>query len=227
MQKQIKFTARKNNRLAIVLVLLASLFQTVNAQIIRSKTQTIKTQKKPVVFKGAGIRQKIPQAEQPGQERIVRSLTTAEKTAVLKEAMSAGSVAVNNSNFSALPYAELSARSPYAADRGYLIFWGLLTVNPKIPSISFINGGLYEGVEIVIKPDQPGKWYLIDCKVGGEGSAPFFITGPDGNKAEFSNFADGHLQSFLVSQNTDWQWFFIHRQSGWKFYSCEVTTPAQ
>lgn len=203
------------------------LCQLAAAQIIRpSPTPQVSTsvKKKTVVFKGMGITRSTPLSVRLSRQANPRSLSSAEKTAVLKEAMLASGVAVRNENFTSQAYAVLSAQTPFAADRGYLVFWGKLTTNSSAanPVIAFIDGG-YDGIEIFIKPDQAGKWYLIDCKVSGEGTAPFYMAGPDGNTTEFSSFADGHLQSFLVSQNTNWQSFYIHRNTAWKFFSCEVT----
>jgi hypothetical protein len=231
MNSQIKFTPHQKRLLPLIFVLLAivlllGLVQTTAAQIVRTRpTPPVKTtvQKKTVVFKGMGVSQKRPLTAQLNLQKTPRSLSAAEKTAALKEAMSANGIAVKDTNFTARPYAVLSAQTPYVADRGYLIYWGLLTANSSRPGISFIKGG-YDGLEIFIKPDRAGRWFMLDCKVSASGSVPLRVTGPDGNTTEFANFADGHLLTFMVSQNTEWQQFYIQRNDAWGLDSCEVTT---
>ena len=242
MNSQIKFTMHKNQYLVLILILLAGfmlfgLCQTSSAQIIRTKPPLVKTtptpQRKTMVFKGTGVRQRSPEVAKFGQQ-IPKSLTMTEKSTALKAVMLANGGVIKNENFSVETYVTLNSQTPYVAGKGNLSYVGHFWVDPLslegwvIGDTNFL--GVFESsvIKVFIKPDQPGRWFMIDCKVVPRtGGLPFRLTGPDGSATEIPYPADGHLKTFMVSENTEWQKFTIENSFVWRLYSCEVTTPAQ
>jgi hypothetical protein len=245
MNRQFKFTTCKNQYLVLIILLLTGLMmfglgQTSSAQIIRIKPTptpqvraTPPAQRNAMVFKGTGALQKNPELARFG-EQIPKSLTAEEKSAALREVMLANRVVIRNNNFPVQTYVMLNSQTPYVAGKGNLSYVGSVWVDPLslegwvIGDTNFL--GVFSGkIKFFIKPDQIGRWFMIDCKVvprttGGE---PFHLTGPDGNTTEIAYPADGHLKTFMVSQNTEWQKFTLERNDVFRLYSCEVTTPAQ
>jgi hypothetical protein len=242
MKKPIKFTTYKIQYLVSITLLsigltMFGLDQMSSAQIIRTKPtppqvrRTPPLQGKTMVFKGTGVLQKNPELAKFGQQ-IPKSLTAAEKSAALREVMLANQIVFKNENFSVQTYVILNSQTPYVAGKGNLSYVGSVWADPLslegwiIGDTNFL--GVFSGkIKIFIKPDQAGRWFMIDCKVVPRtGGVPFRLTGPDGNTTEIAYPADGHLKTFMVSQNTEWQKFTLERNDVFRLYSCEATTPA-
>lgn len=242
MKRRIKL--HENKPLVLVLLtgaLLLGLCQTISAQIIRTNPQvkptppqirpTRQTKKNIPIFKGTGASPTDPETNKFGQEQqIPRTLSFAEKSAALKEVMLAKGVLVKEGeNFTVQTYVTLSSQTPFVTEKGNLSYYGEAWVDPLgllfgEPNSLVIWSGF---VRIYVKPDQVGRWYMLDCKVTGWQGKPFHLIGPDGNATEIAFPEDGHLQAFMVSQNTQWQKFTIKRDDAWRLVLCEVSTPSQ
>jgi hypothetical protein len=222
-------TNKLKNLFSVWLIALAVLMicpLTANSQIIRKKPPTVITQTKPV-FKGTSVLRRRPDQDKPVQTWTPKSLSTAEKSAVLRDAMTAnGTAAVNGDNFTVEKYAVLNGKTQFVENRAFLVLQGKVWLNPLANYFSVWEGEL----RIYVKPDKINGWYLLDCNVHGYGSTsfinfPFEITGPDGKTEKVSNSGDDHLQMFMISKNTEWQMFSIKRKGEYQLASCEVSTP--
>ncbi len=213
-----------NKGVGIVILLVSltvvALSQAMSAQIIRSNQ--LPAVQKIVVFKGTGIRHKRTIAEPSLARQTVKVLSRAERSALIRDVMLANG-AVANASSSAASYASLSASTPFVSNRAYLVSWGTVTTNPVTPGIAF-HKGLDDGLEVFIKPEAAGQWFMVECQVHGFGSAAFMIAGPDGSKTEIANAGGAaNLQLMMVSQDAQWQEFYIHRNSPWNLKACEIS----
>lgn len=198
---------------------------TANSQVVRKTPSTVIKQPKPV-FMGTSILRKRPEQDKPEQKWTPKSLSTTEKTAVLREAMIANGVAVNGNNFTAEKYAVLNGKTQFVENRAFLVVQGRVWLNSMADYFSIWEGEL----RVYIKPDKINGWYLLDCNVHGSGSTsfinfPYEITGPDGKTEKVSNFGDDHLQMFMIAKNTEWQMFSIKRKGEYQLASCEISMP--
>jgi hypothetical protein len=243
MKKQNKYTSNKIQYSIPILVLLAGSFllclvQPASAQIIRTNPPVAKPTppppKKPMVLKAAG--EIKPNAE----IGIIRNLpppgalTNTEKQALFSEAI--GLIRPLEAAL-VIPYALLTPRTPYVAERAEIEFYNLYNISTRYNVALFVytsTSGFMGGKSVFlvrVKPAKKDQWFLVDCSVGvqPDQNRTFKISGAGGGVMEQTVSGAAHLQMFFQAEGNDWH--TIHFETGpaatlertWVLYSCEVT----
>lgn len=193
----------------------------VSAQIVRTKTPVRKT----YIFKGNSVAREEPEVAKFRKFAPPPELNEVNQSALFSEVLKANGVALKEG--ASLPtetYAVLSNRNPYYINKAGLDFFKALKVD------SLIGAGVFDagkfGFDVNLKPDHPGKWFMISCGINTGPKSVFSIAGPDGSSYETILDGSGYLNLYLHSQNTEWQKLKIRRVDDgyWSLISCRITT---
>ncbi len=215
--------------IATALVITGS--QTLFGQVTRTKPAAGVIQTKRV-FKGNGVSKPTVNADALNRANLPADLTNSQLSKALGDVMILNGFPRKEKD--PLPienYATISVQNPYIKDKVLVELTRARYVSPTVPKVEFIDG---DGIlDFYSKPDQAGKWFMISCKVYAASSTKYTIQGPDGSidemKADIlpNNQGKYLINTFMISQNTEWQHFQIKAEFWWTFYSCSVTTPGK
>lgn len=215
--------------LTAVLVIIGG--QTLPAQVVRTKLPAGVIQTKRV-FKGNGVKKPTSDADVVYRTNIPADLPKSQLSKMLGDVMILNGVPRKEKD--PLPiedYATISMQRPYIENKVIVELTRARYVRSDMPKVEFIDGS---GIlDFYLKPDQAGKWFMISCKVYAASATKYTIQGPDGSidemKADILPNSQGKylINTFMISQNTEWQHFQIKAEFWWTFYSCSVTTPGK
>lgn len=206
-----------------LVILLSGLCLITPAQRTPPKPQvTPPTTKKVVVFKGKTVR--LPQASETETLNRKKMLGRDELRRLFIQVMTENGVADPVSTVNS--YAFFDLQTPYLRDKGWINSIRPYSISTGGNYAAF-TGGDNQLLIVTIKAARVGQWLMVDCLVNADvPGSPFTIEGPDGNLISVTVLHEGHLQAFIIAEDTEYHSIKISRnRGGWDFYACEATTP--
>jgi hypothetical protein len=176
-----------------------------------------------VIREGVGPEKRPAQLNRMGRPTLSQAvvLSAADKNTLITGALNLNGL---KGNFVALPFATLTARTPYIKDRAALAFYGAQFVESRT-----FNAGLLDTMSVVsiaVYPSKPRQWFMIDCSIEAIDTTPQTYSFIGGGAAETKTVlkGSGNVRALLAAQDVKWYEIYLVSKTAksWILHACEV-----